>query len=168
VACPQRHGLCTRERLSPWRSDKQRHQTAGRRGTSCDGQSPAGTARRGGATAGPGGGGGGGQEGTARERRGAVIERVQSSRGGRRKRSASGDTPSDRPTARRNYRNERANERERESKAIITAANYIHSVAETTPSAHDTKSYSSVRSKPDKSQLNLPHGTELKSGKEKD
>jgi len=112
VACPQRHGLCTRERLSPWRSDKQRHQTAGRRGTSCDGQSPAGTARRGGATAGPGGGGG--QEGTARERRGAVIERVQSSRGGRRKRSASGDTPSDRPTDRRNYRNERANERERE------------------------------------------------------
>jgi len=164
VACPQRHGLCTRERLSPWRSDKQRHQTAGRRGRSCDGQSPAGTARRGGATAGPGGGG---QEGTARERSGAVIERVQSSRGGRRKRSASGDTPSDRPTAVITATSERTRERERESKAIITAANYIHSVAETTPSAHDTKSYSSVRSKPDKSQLNLPHGTELKSGKEK-
>jgi len=73
----------------------------------------------------------------------------------------------DRPTAVITATSERTRERERESKAIITAANYIHSVAETTPSAHDTKSYSSVRSKPDKSQLNLPHGTELKSGKEK-
>ena len=61
-------------------------------------------------------------DGRARRRRrrrragghcGAVIERVQSSRAGRRKRSASGDTPSDRPTAVITATSERTRERER-------------------------------------------------------